>query len=143
MVLYELTHIFYRYNSKLIHSPKNLGLYFTLDNAKRAICYYNELPGFCDNRDAFSIRERDVSGECHNSCVFEAIAYLHSADYSFETEIELGLYADESAAQAKLNKYCLDNASIVHATDLVFEGIVNRCLIDGKQWAEGFDIVEY
>lgn len=143
MVLYELAHIFYRYHSELIHSPKNLGLYSTLENAKRAICYYNELPGFCDNRDAFSIRERCVLGEIRDCCVFEAIAYLHSADYSFESEIELGLYAEESAAQTILQKYCSDNDLLIHATDLVFEGIVNRCLIDRKQWAEGFDIVKY
>ena len=142
MVLYELAHIFYRYHSELIHSPKDLGLYSTLENAKRAICYYNELPGFCDNRDAFSIRERYVLGEIRDCCVFEAIVYLHSADYSFESEIELGLYAEESAAQTKLQKYCSDNDSLIHATDLVFEGIVNRCLIDRKQWPEGFDIFE-
>lgn len=39
-------------------------------------------------------------------------------------------------------KYCSDNDSLIHATDLVFEGIVNRCLIDRKQWPEGFDIFE-
>lgn len=143
MVLYELTHIFYRYHSELIHSPKGLGLYSTLENAKRAICYYNELPGFCNNRDAFSIRERYVWGETRNCCVFEAIVYLHSKDYSVETEIELGLYGDEPAAQAELQKYCFNNDSIVHAKDLVFEGIVNRCLIDRKNWAEGFDIFEH
>lgn len=143
MVLYELTHIFYRYNGELIHSPKALGLYSTLENANRAICYYNERPGFCDNRGAFSIRERRVLGEIRDCCVFEAIVYLHSSDYSFEAEIELGIYADEPTAQAELQKYRFNNDSIVRATDLFFEEIVNRCLIDRKQWTEGFDIVEY
>lgn len=142
MVVYELTHIFFRYADKLVYSPKNLGLYYSRESVKQAVHYYSTQPGFCDNQDAFSARERNVLGNIVDDTVFEVLIYLHSKDYEFETEIELGLYGDEVSAQNKLIKYCRDNASLVNSQNLIFEKIINKCIIERKEWPEGFSISE-
>lgn len=142
MVVYELTHIFFRYANELLYSPKKLGLYYSYENVKKAVQYYCTQPGFCENQDAFSIRERNVSGSIVDNTVFEALIYIHSEDYEFETEINLGLYGEEVFAQNKLIKYCRDNAILINAQNLFFEKIVNRYIVGRKEWSEGFSISE-
>ena len=142
MLIYELTHIFFRYEGDMVHSPKNLGLYYSYESVQNAIQYYSAQPGFCENQDAFSVRERNVIGNIVDNAVFEVVIYLHSEDYEFETEIELRLYGDEVTAQSKLIKYCRDNAALVTAQNLIFEKIVNKCIIERKEWSEGFSISE-
>ena len=110
MVVYELTHIFFRDADGLVYSPKNLGLYYSYESVNQAVQYYNTCPGFCENQDAFSVRERNVLGNIIDDTVFEVLVYLHSENFEFEAEIELGLYGDEVAAKNKLNMYCRDNA---------------------------------
>ena len=140
MVVYELTHIFFRYEDEFVYSPKNLGLYYSYESVKQAVQYYSTQPGFGENQDAFSVRDREVSGDIVEDTVFEVLVYLHSENYEFETEIELGLYGDEATAQNKLNKYCRDNAPLVNAQDLISEKIVNKCIVERKGWSEGFSI---
>lgn len=142
MIVYELTHIFFRYADQLVYSPKNLGLYYSRESVKQAVDYYSTQPGFCDNQDAFSVRERNVLGIIVDDTVFEVLIYLHSKDYEFETEIELGLYGDEVAAQNKLIQYCRDNASLVNTQNLIIERIINKCIIERKEWPKGFSISE-
>lgn len=142
MIVYELTHIFFRYADQLVYSPKNLGLYYSRESVKQAVDYYSTQPGFCDNQDAFSVRERNVLGIIVDDTVFEVLIYLHSKDYEFETEIELGLYGDEVAAQNKLIQYCRDNASLVNTQNLIIERIINKCIIERKEWPEGFSVSE-
>jgi hypothetical protein len=140
MVVYELTHIFYRDPDGLVYSPKNLGLYYSYESVQQAVQYFSTQPGFCEALDAFSIRERDVFGKIIDNTVFEVLVYLHSANYEFETEVELGIYDDEATAQNKLNKYCGDNVPLVTAQDLIVEKIVNKRIIEKREWAEGFSI---
>lgn len=142
MLIYELTHIFFRYEGEMVHSPKNLGLYYSYESVQNAIQYYSAQPGFCENQDAFSVRERNVIGNIVDNTVFEVVIYLHSEDYEFETEIELGLYGDECTAQDKLGKYCRENVQLVDAQNLVIEKIVNKCIIGRKEWQEGFSVSE-
>ena len=140
MVIYELTHMFFQCEGELIYSPKNLGVYYSYESAKQAVQYYRTLPGFCENQEAFSVKERCVLGNIIDDTVFEAIVYLHTKDYEFEIEIELGLYAEQVTAQNKLQKYCTENFLLVNAQNLVSEQIVNKCIIERKEWSEGFSI---
>lgn len=142
MVVYELSHIFFRYADELIYSPKNLGLYDSLEDVKQAVQYYSTQPGFCENLDAFSIRERNVSGAITDNTAFEVLIYLHSEDYEFEAEIELGLYGDEVIAHNELIKYCRDNARLVNAKNLIVEKIVNTRIVGKMEWPEGFSFSE-
>lgn len=143
MVVYELTHVFFRYADELVHSPKALGLFYSYESVKEAIEYYSTQPGFCENQDAFSARERNVFGNIMDDTVFEVIIYLHSECYEFESEIELGLYGDEIAAKNELAKYCTENAPLVNAPKLISERIVNKRIVERREWSEGFSISEY
>ena len=142
MVVYELTHIFFRDPDGLVFSPKNLGLYYSYESVQQAVRYFSAQPGFCKAQDAFSIRERKVSGNIIDDTVFEVLVYLHSANYEFETEVELGLYVDEGTAQNKLIKYCGDNVPLVNARDLIVDKIVNKRIIEKREWTEGFSIID-
>lgn len=142
MVIYELTHLFFRYANELVYSPKNLGIYCSYEAANQAIDYYCSQPGFCDNQDAFSIRERVAKGIISDGVLYEAIFYFHTNDYQFEAEVELGLYGDEIAAQNALVTYGQGNPSLVANSNLIVESIVNRCVINKKEWVEGFCISE-
>lgn len=142
MVVYELTHMFFRYSNELVYSPKKLGLYYSFESIKQAVKYYSTKPGFCENQDFFSAREKIVLGKIIDGTVYEAIIYLHSEDYEFETEIELGLYGDEVAAQNKLIKYCNENNLLVNTQNLILEKIVNKCLVERKEWPEGFSVAK-
>lgn len=142
MVVYELTHVFFRYEGELVYSPKSLGLFYSFESVQQAVQYYSTQPGFCENQDAFSARERNVVGNIIDDTVFEVVIYLHSEDYEFETEIGLGLYGDEITAQNKVIKYCRDNAPLVNTNNLILEKIVNKCIMERKEWSEGFSISE-
>lgn len=140
MVVYELTHIFFRYEGDMVYSPKSLGLYSSYESAEQAIRHYRTLPGFCENPDGFSCRERTVLGNVTGGTIFEAIVYLHSENYEFEAEMELGLYGAEADAQGKVEKYCAENAPLVNSADIVAEKIVNPRIVDKLEWSEGFSI---
>ena len=140
MVVFELTHLFFHDADGLVYSPKNLGLYYSCESVKQAVQYYSTQPGFRENQDAFSVRERNVLGSIVHDTVFEVLVYLHTKNFEFETEIELGLYGDEVTAQNKLNMYCADNAPLGNIQDLIFEKIVNKCIVERKEWSEGFSI---
>lgn len=140
MVVFELTHLFFHYADGLVYSPKNLGLYYSHESVKQAVKYYSTQPGFRENQDAFSVRERNVLGSIVHDTVFEVLVYLHTTNFEFETEIELGLYGNEATAQNKLNMYCANNTSLGNVQDLIFEKIVNKCIIERKEWSNGFSI---
>lgn len=138
MVIIELFHLFSRVDGDPVYSPKALGLFVSRKSAEEAIQYYKTQPGFCDNPDAFSVRRREVQGELFSSTVFEALIYLHSADYEFETSIELGLFLEKKDAQNAVTRYCSENTSLIHARGVAVERIVNGRLIGRREWAEGF-----
>lgn len=140
MLLYELTHIFYRSDGAVILSPKGLGLYSSRESIQKAMEYYKIQPGFCDNLDAFSVKERTVDGAYVDNIIYEVIVYLHTEDYEFEADIELGLYGDEATARNKLTQYCKDNEVLLKAKSLIAEKIINRCEIDRREWSEGFSV---
>ncbi len=142
MVVYELTHMFFRHDGELVYSPKNLGLYNSYESVKRAMKYYSVQPGFCENPDTFSARERNILGNVIDGTVFEAMLYLHSEDFELESEIELGLYGDETMAQEKLMTYCAENKPLMTVKGLISEKIVNKCIIGKMEWPEGFSISE-
>jgi len=142
MEIYELTHIFFRYKNGFIYSPKKLGMFYSYESSKSAIQYYGSKPGFCENKDAFSIRKRNISGEIINNTVFEAIVYLHSEDYEFEAEIELGVYGDEMLARNSLIRYCIENTALISVDNFVLEEIINKCIIERKEWVDGFSLYE-
>ena len=90
MTVYELTHLFFRSGGEPVYSPKGLGLFASTEIAEEAVRYYKTQPGFRDAPDAFSVQRRPVYGEVSGGMVFEALVYLHSADYEFEVSAELG-----------------------------------------------------
>jgi len=138
MIVFELCHLFYQCGNELRYSLKKLGLFSSRDSAERAIAYFSTQPGFRENQNAFSIRERIVLGTVFGGSIFEALIYLHSADYDVEHEIELGLYGDELSAQTILSNYCKGNPQTVNRSDLIVEKILNKCILEKKEWAEGF-----
>ena len=140
MVVYEVNHIFFRYENELVHSPKKLGLFYTYESVQNAVQYYSTQPGFVENQDAFSIREVAVVGTVVDDTVYEVLIYLHSIDYEFETEIWLGLFGNKTDAQNRLMIYCENNAALLNAENLISETIVNKCIIERMEWAEGFSI---
>ena len=140
MEIYELIHIFFREKDEFIYSPKKLGLFYTYESTKSAIQYYSSKPGFCETKNAFSTRRRTVLGKIINNTVFEVIVYIHSEDYTFEAEIELGLFGDETSAKNSLDKYCSENTALVSIDDLVLEKIINKCIVERKEWADGFSL---
>ncbi len=142
MTVFELSHIFFRTKSELVYSFKNLGFFLSYESALRALQFYKEKPGFYENKDAFSIRERMVSGAIENDTVYEVMVYFHTDDYDFEAEISLGLYGSEKNAYERINRYCMNNDSLINADGLVCERIVNRCIIEEKKWSEGFTICD-
>ena len=102
MTVYELTHLFFRSGGEPVYSPKGLGLFASTESAEEAVRYYKTQPGFRDAPDAFSVRRRPVYGEVSGGMVFEALVYLHSADYEFEVSAELGLFARRATPKAPL-----------------------------------------
>lgn len=140
MVVYELTHLFFRDTDGLVYSPKNLGLYYSPQNVKQAVQYYSTRSGFYENQDAFSIRERNVLGNIIHDTIYEVLVYLHSENFEFETEIELGLYGNEVTAQNKLDIYCQENIALGNVPGLIFEKIVNKRIVNRKEWSEGFSV---
>ena len=138
MIVYELTHMFFRCDGEIIFSPKQLGLFLSYNDAVNAIQYYKSLPGFNVNQDAFSIQDKAVEGTIVENVVYEVLVYLHSKNYSAEAEIELGFYADEIDAQNKLWQYCKNNNTLTSTKDMDVEKIVNRCVIGRKAWIDGF-----
>ena len=138
MIVYELTHMFFRCDGEIIFSPKQLGLFLSYNDAVNAIQYYKLQPGFNVNQDAFSIQDKPVVGAMVGNVIYEVLIYFHSEDYSSEAEIELGLYAEESDAQNALSKYCKNNDALISATDMVVERIINRCIVGQKAWINGF-----
>ena len=143
MNVYELTHIFFRYEEETVSCPKKLGMFDSAENAKEAIRFFKSQPGFCDNKEAFSIRCRPVFGTVENLTVYEALVYYHTEDYEFEHGVELGLFGDRAAAEEAVSAYCEDNASLINARGIEAEKIVNARAIGKKEWVEGFDIYTY
>lgn len=142
MFVYELTHLVFQYADEFVYSPKKLGFFSSYESAKQAIAGCTALPGFRENPDTFSIRERAVTGDIANDIVFEVLVYIHSEDYEMEAEIELGLYGNEVSAQRSLNTYCDRNAELTNKQNLISEKIINRYVIGRRDWAEGFSISE-
>lgn len=140
MVVYELYHLFFCCNSELVYSPKKLGLYYSYEIANNAMAHYIDQPGFSKSQDAFSIRERIVSGNIVNDKVFEALIYFHTADYEIEFEIELGLYGDENLAKREIAKYCKNNTTLVNSQSIICEKILDTYIINKREWEEGFSI---
>jgi len=138
MIVFELSHLFYQCDDEIMYSPKGLGLYSSRESATDAKAYFSMQPGFRENQNAFSLRERSVQGTVFDGEVFEAIIYLHSEDYEIEHVIELGLYGDALSAHQKLADYCKDNPSIIKGCSLIAEEIVNKCNLERKEWSEGF-----
>ncbi len=140
MIVYELSHLFYRIDGSTIYSPKCLGVYASYEAARKEIAYFSTQPGFRDNTDAFSVRAVPVMGAVEQDIMFEALMYLHTEDYEFEANIDLGLYGDEQAAHEALQQYCLQNKQLLHTQGLVCEEIKNKCFLGKREWAEGFTI---
>lgn len=140
MIVYELTHLFYYHSDELFYSPKKLGFFSSYESTKQAIQFFLTLPGFQENSDAFSVRTRYVTGNVVDNAFFEVIIYLHTENYSFESEVELGLYSDRDSAQNELVKYCNENKSLINSGKFVVERIINNCFLEKKEWAEGFTI---
>ncbi len=143
MIVYELSHIFFRNEGSLIASPKSLGIFDSKESMEKAIQYFKLQPGFCDNPEAFSVQRRPVVGNVKDMTVFEAMVYYHTEDYECEFSVELGLFGDKNAAEDAVSTYCEDNVPLVNLQDLIVERIVNECVIGQKTCFEGFDIYVY
>lgn len=140
MIVYELTHIFHRYNHHLIEETAGLGYYASMDSIRQAVPYYITQPGFCDNPEAFAVRQREVKGAVENRTFFEAMVYFHTEDYEYEHTFELGLFGSEAQAQEAVAVFCRENSVLFNFRELIAEEIVNRCILDRREWAEGFTL---
>ncbi len=136
--VYELNHLFYRWDGEIVSSPKNLGFYDTLESAQSARADYLTRPGFQENPDGFSIRARSVAAGIQEGVIFEALVYFHTEDYEFETDVELGLYGCAAAAEEAVRTYCQQNAPLLHVQGITCEQIVNRCVLNKREWEAGF-----
>lgn len=139
MVIYELTHVFYYHDDSIVLSQKCLGFFGSYESAQSAICEYRKKAGFCDNPNSFSLRRRVIEGNGESETFFEVLVYLHSEDYEFEVQFELGLFADESMAEKVLSMYCLENSELLTSHQLVVEKIINKCTLGRREWIDGFD----
>ena len=140
MIVYELTHFFHWFNGQLILEPLALGLYSSFSSTQQAIQYYITQPGFRDQPEAFSVRQREVNGIVEHQEIFETMVYFHTEDYEYEYSVEIGLFGDEAIAHEALSLYVRENMHLFNIPDLVAERIVNRCILDKREWSEGFSV---
>lgn len=138
MTVYELMHIFHPYENSVLIEPINLGLYTSYNSIQEAIQFYKKVPGFCNCQNAFSIRHREVTGAIKHNTIFEVIIYFHTENYESEYHIELGIFGNENDAHAALETYCRENCALNGYDEIVIEKIVNRCILDEREWIEGF-----
>lgn len=143
MIVYELIHVFYYDMGDMVLSPKGLGFFETYASARDAIAEYKEKPGFCTNKKGFSLRSRVVEGELQDKTFYEVLVYVHTEDYEFEFEVELGLYGEETLAQKALSEYCLENHEFLTGHQFVVEKIINKCRIGRKEWVDGYSSYEF
>ena len=115
---------------------KMIGYFSSLFTANSAIAELKKKPGFCETENGFWLVRRWVDADVSASPLFEALVYYHSTDYSFEHEINLGLFASRNLAEEAMQRFREDNAGF--AADVEAEFIINRCVIDYMEWAEGF-----
>lgn len=140
MTVYELTHFFHFEKHTLFLDPVLLGFFSSLSSAQRAISYFQALPGFSENPDAFSIRQRIINGTVQNMIIYEALIYYHTADYKSEYSIELGLFANKHLADEEILEYTQNNDCLHCPECLIEEKIVNMYVLDKEEWSEGFSI---
>lgn len=142
MIVYELVHCFHRVNGHMVLNPLALGLYSSINSVQQAIQYYISKPGFHDNPEAFSVRQRNVQGLVEGLEIFETIVYFHTNDYEYEYTVELGLFGKEALAHDALSTFVQENIPLFNVQDLVVEKIINCCILDRREWSEGFSIAE-
>ena len=138
MIVYELTFFFHRLKGFLVVEPFSLGLYSSFDSIQLAKKHYISQPGFCDSPEAFSMRRRDVKGVVEHSEIFETLLYFHTKDYAYEYCIELGLYGNKRMAHEALSIFVKDNEHLFYVQDLIAEKIINRHILDKRDWEEGY-----
>ena len=138
MIVHQLTHFFHRVKGHLVFEPLVLGFYSSVDNVQKAVQYYISKPGFCDNTKAFSVRQLEVKGAFEGPGIFEVIVYFHTDDYEYEYTVELGLFGNEALAYEALTIFVHENRHLFDIEDLIVEKIVNYCILDQREWAEGF-----
>lgn len=142
MIVYELMHLFHYENDLLFVAPISLGFYSSLASAQDAISYYLTLPGFAQNPHSFLTKQRTVATSLCVTELYEALIYYHTKDYEGEYSVELGLYTDESTAQEAILLYNQNNKQFICPAQLYKEEIINKCILDKKEWSEGFAIDE-
>lgn len=140
MIVHELTHFFSRRDGYLVFHPLGLGLYTSHNSIQQAIQHYITQPGFRNNPEAFSVRQREVKGFVEGPEIFEALVYFHTDDYEEEYCVELGLFGNETLANEALSTFVQDNSHLFNIPNLIAEKIVNRCVLDRREWDEGFSV---
>ena len=142
MVVYELTHMFYYQTGDFVLSPKHLGFFESYAKTRAVVEEYKETPGFCENTKGFSLRRRVVEGDIRDKIIYEVLVHVYSQDSDFEFEVELGLYGEETLAKKTLDIYCAENQELLGSHQFVVEKIINRCIINKKEWIDGFSFDE-
>ena len=142
MKVYKLMHILYRWKGEVVLSPKCLGFYRSLENAQDAISHYNTCPGFCDNKDGYSITCHDIIGGGLDGTFYEVTVYFHDPDYDTEYTESLGLFGDYDKAESVLAEYCDNNKLFFQIDKMYAEKIIDKYIIEQKCWEEGFNIAQ-
>ena len=140
MVVFELTHIFHYEGSVLFIEPISLGFFASEQKIQEAIAYYLTKPGFSENPNAFSVRQRTVEGCIHEPFLYEAMVYIHTEDYEEECNFELGLFSNIATAQKAVEVYTHNNKHLCLPCNVIVERIINRREINKKEWIEGFSV---
>ena len=138
MTVYELDHLFVSADGTFYCDPKGLGMYSTYENALRAMESYKKCPGFQENPNGFSLRERPVLGAEGKNALYEVLVYFHTEDFECETTVELGLYGSEREAGKALEQYCGQTERLLRLDGMIAEKIINKIILDKMEWAEGF-----
>lgn len=143
MIVYELMHVYYTYQTEIYHSPRLLGFFTNKIEVENAIVFYKTVPGYVDSPNAFVVRSRNVNGEIKNGIIWEALVYSHTFGYEdYAYTAELGLFGNESDASNAVKSYHDDNTDFFSNNPTIeIEEIVNWYQLNQRYCTDGF-IVE-
>lgn len=118
------------------HDKIGVGLFSTIENARRAIEAVQDQPGFREDRAGFVILPYRVEADDIKS-LYEVSVIYHTLNDSFEYSERLGFFsglADARASASLFRKINRKRPKHMHRTLYV-----SRCLVDRIGWVDGFD----
>lgn len=129
-------------DGEITHSVRLLGYFSERNLATHAISEYLQAPGYCDAPLAFTIRQRNTTGNCEQEKAYVAVIYAHDREYEFfEHIVEIGLFSTEEEAYVEISKFRNENETFYKNDWLEIEEIVDTYEINKKYCEEGFVVL--